>query len=110
MSFQPDFILEFAHYLGEYYSQKGLKIFIFLQIVMLLQWKEKPKIYRSNLLGAKRGFKNKSWILPFNDEIKVFSIILFSVIFGQDNISVLIDDKSIDDKKNQSFNIYNSEY
>ena len=46
-------------------------------------------------------------------KLKVFSIILlFSVsVFGQDNIkfNVLIDDKSIDDKKNQSFNIYNSE-
>ena len=46
-------------------------------------------------------------------KLKVFSIILlFSIsVFGQDNIkfNVLIDDKSIDDKKNQSFNIYNSE-
>ena len=46
-------------------------------------------------------------------KLKVFSIILlFSVsVFGQDNMkfNVLIDDKSIDYKKNQSFNIYNSE-
>ena len=46
-------------------------------------------------------------------KLKVFSIILlFSVsVFGQDNMKfiVLIDDKSIDYKKNQSFNIYNSE-
>ena len=46
-------------------------------------------------------------------KLKVFSIIsLFSIIvFGQDSIkfNVLIDDKSIDDKENQSFNIYNSE-
>ena len=45
-------------------------------------------------------------------KLKVFSIILlFSVsVFGQDNMkfNVLIDDKSIDYKKNQSFNIYNS--
>ena len=25
MSFQPDFILEFAHYLGDFYKKKGLK-------------------------------------------------------------------------------------
>ena len=46
-------------------------------------------------------------------KLKVFSLILFFSIsvFGQDSIkfNVLIDDKSIDDKKNQSFNIYNSE-
>ena len=41
-------------------------------------------------------------------KLKVFSVILlFSIsVFGQDTIkfNVLIDDKSIDDKKNQSFN------
>ena len=46
-------------------------------------------------------------------KLKVFSVILlFSIsVFGQDTIkfNVLIDDKSIDYKKNQSFNIYNSE-
>ena len=47
-------------------------------------------------------------------KLKVFSLILLSIsVLGQDRIkfNVLIDDKSIsvDDKNNQSFNIYNSE-
>ncbi len=75
MSFQPDFILEFAHHLGEYYSQKGIKnIQVFADSHVALNGRRNQRFIdpKKNLLECERGFKNKSWILPFNDEIKGF--------------------------------------
>ena len=75
MSFQPDFILEFAHYLGEYYSQKGIEnIQVFADSHVALNGRRNQRFIdpKKNLLECERGFKNKSWILPFNDEIKGF--------------------------------------
>ena len=75
MSFQPDFILEFAHYLGEHYSQKGIEnIQVFADSHVALNGRRNQRFIdpNKNLLEYNRGFKNKSWILPFNDEIKGF--------------------------------------
>ena len=75
MSFQPDFILEFAHYLGEHYSQKGIEnIQVFADSHVALNGRRNQRFidHKKNLLKCERGFKNKSWILPFNDEIKGF--------------------------------------
>jgi len=75
MSFQPDFILEFAHHLGEYYSQKGYEnIQVFADSHVALNGRRNQRFIdpNKNLLEFNRGFKNKSWILPFNDEIKGF--------------------------------------
>lgn len=75
MSFQPDFILEFAHYLGEHYSQKGIEnIQVFADSYVALNGRRNQRFIdpNKNLLEFNRGFKNKSWILPFNDEIKGF--------------------------------------
>ena len=75
MSFQPDFILEFAHYLGEQYSQKGIEnIQVFADSHVALNGRRNQRFIdpNKNLLEFNRGFKNKSWILPFNDEIKGF--------------------------------------
>jgi hypothetical protein len=75
MSFQPDFILEFAHYLGEHYSQKGIEnIQVFADSHVALNGRRNQRFIdpNKNLLEFNRGFKNKSWILPFNDEIKGF--------------------------------------
>lgn len=75
MSFQPDFILEFAHHLGSYYQHKGHKnIQVFADSYVALNGRKSqqfidPKI---NLLEYQKGFGNKTWILPFNDEIKGF--------------------------------------
>ena len=75
MSFQPDFILEFAHYLGKHYSQKGIEnIQVFADSHVALNGRRNQRFIdpNKNLLEFNRGFKNKSWILPFNDEIKGF--------------------------------------
>ncbi len=73
MSFQPDFILEFAHYLGDYYASKGHKnIQVFAKSYVALNGRSsKPFIDNTvDLYKEKESFRHKTWILPFNDEIK----------------------------------------
>ena len=67
MSFQPDFILEYAHYLGEYYSQQGLKnIKVFAESYVSLNGRKSQKYIdpKINLLKVEESFKNKTWIMP----------------------------------------------
>ena len=75
MSFQPDFILEYAHYLGNYYSKKGIKnIEVYVDSHVALNGRLSQRIIDPNidLFSKKRSLKHKSWILPLNDEIKGF--------------------------------------
>jgi hypothetical protein len=75
MSFQPDFILEFAHHLGKYYSKKGINnVQVFADSHVALNGRRNQRFVDPNidLLKIEEGFKNKNWILPFNDEIKGF--------------------------------------
>jgi hypothetical protein len=73
MSFQADMILEYAHYLEKYFQQQGHKdIAIFAESYVSLNGRPSqmfidPKI---NLLDQKESFKPKTWIIPFNDDIK----------------------------------------
>jgi len=73
MSFQPDFILEYAHYLGDHFKSQGhqnIQIFVDCYVALngrLSQPYIDPKI---DLYKEKESFKHKNWILPFNDEIK----------------------------------------
>ena len=75
MSFQPDFILEYAHLLGDHFKSQGHKnIQIFVESYVTLngrlnQMLVDPKV---DLYQEKEGFHNKTWILPLNDEIKGF--------------------------------------
>ena len=75
MSFQPDLILEYAHYLGNYYSIKGIKnIEVYVDSHVALNGRLSQRIIDPNvdLFSKKRSYKHKSWILPLNDEIKGF--------------------------------------
>ncbi|NRR90719.1 HTTM domain-containing protein [Winogradskyella undariae] len=73
MSFQPDFILEYAHYLGDHFKSQGhqnIQVFVDCYVALngrLSQPYIDPKI---DLYKEKESFKHKNWILPFNDEIK----------------------------------------
>ncbi len=72
MSFQPDFILEYAHYLCKYYKSAGIKnpeVYVESYVALngrLSQRYIDPKI---NLANKYESFLPKTWILPFNDEI-----------------------------------------
>ena len=73
MSFQPDMILEYAHYLGDIYKNKGFKdVSVYAESYVTLNGRPSqqfvdPKI---DLYKQKRSFKHIKWIIPFTDEIK----------------------------------------
>ena len=72
MSFQPDFILEYAHYLRDYYKKQGVKnpeVYVDSYVALNGRLSQKyidPKI---NLANEYESFQPKTWILPFENEI-----------------------------------------
>ncbi len=75
MSFQPDFILEYAHFLGDYYKNKGYtEPAVYVDSFVTLNGRSSQRYISqyTNLYKEKESFKHKRWILPFNDEIKGF--------------------------------------
>lgn len=73
MSFQPDFILEYAHYLGDHFTAQGYKeVQVFAESYVALNGRlSQPFIDKEvDLYQEKESFKHKHWILPFNDDIK----------------------------------------
>lgn len=75
MATQPDFILEYAHHLANHFESQGhqgVKIYA-ESYVALNGRKSQPYIDPEiDLAREKESLKSKSWILPFNDEIKGF--------------------------------------
>lgn len=75
MSFQPDFILEYAHFLHDYYQKKGMadpevRVSSFVGLNGRLS---RPYIDPNvNLAKQDESFSHKTWILPFNDSISGF--------------------------------------
>ena len=75
MSFQPDFILEYAHFLGNHFKGQGhqnIQVFADSYVGLngrLSQRFIDPKV---NLFIKKESFKHKKWVIPLNDEIKGF--------------------------------------
>jgi len=73
MSTQPDFILEYAHFLGEHFRSQGHNpIEIYVESYVALNGRRSqayinPKV---DLLKQYESFRPKSWILAFKDEIK----------------------------------------
>ena len=75
MSFQPDFILEYAHYLGDYYLNKGYgRVEVYAESYVSLNGRSNKRFVNSevDLYKEKESFKNKKWIIPIDDEIKGF--------------------------------------
>ena len=73
MGSQPDFILEYARYLGEHFTNQGHKnVQVFVESYVALNGRlSQPFIDKSvNLYTEKESFKPKNWILPFKDDIK----------------------------------------
>ena len=72
MSFQPDFIIEYAHFLGNYYKNLGLNdIEIYADSYVALNGRISKRFIdpEVDLLKQKRGFKNKDWIIPLDEKI-----------------------------------------
>jgi hypothetical protein len=73
MSFQPDFILEYAHKLKEHFSAQGHQnIAIYVDSYVALNGRRSTRFIDPDvdLTQEYDSFNNKTWILPFNDEIK----------------------------------------
>lgn len=73
MSFQPDFILEYAHYLGRYFESQGHQnVEVYVDSFVALNGRpSRPFINPEiDLMKERESFKHKNWILPFEDEIK----------------------------------------
>ncbi|MFN2260465.1 MAG: HTTM domain-containing protein [Psychroflexus sp.] len=75
MSTQPDFILEYAHFLGEHFKSQGHQpIEIYVESYVALNGRRSQAYIDPDvdLLKEYESFKSKTWILPFKDEIKGF--------------------------------------
>lgn len=75
VSTQPDMLLQYAHILHDYYEQKGYnKPQIYVDSYVALNGRIGKPIVRSNTNLAEEtdSFWHKTWIIPFNDEIKGF--------------------------------------
>jgi hypothetical protein len=75
MSFQPDFIIEYAHYLGDYFKGQGHKnIQVFADSYVGLNGRSSKRFIdnKVDLYKKNESFKHKKWVLPLNDEIKGF--------------------------------------
>ncbi len=73
MSTQPDFILEYAHFLKDHFEQQGHQdVEVYVESYAAMNGRRsRPYIDPSvNLAAVKKSFKHKDWILPFDDEIK----------------------------------------
>ncbi|MDE0472812.1 MAG: HTTM domain-containing protein [Ekhidna sp.] len=72
MAFQPDFILEYAHFLRDYFSTKGKEVEVYVESYVALNGRRsQPFIDPSvDLTKVKQSFAHKKWILSFKDEIK----------------------------------------
>lgn len=73
MAFQPDFILEYAHFLKEHFEAHGHKqVQVYVDCQVTLNGRLSSTYIDPNVdLGQeKESFKHKNWIAPFKDEIK----------------------------------------
>lgn len=72
MATQPDFILTYAHYLRDHFLAQGKVVEVYVESYVALNGRKSqpyidPKV---DLTKCKESFKHKTWILPFEDEIK----------------------------------------
>jgi hypothetical protein len=67
MSFQPDFILEYAHFLGKHFKNQGYDdIAVYADSYVSLNGRRNQRYIdpEIDLLEIKDSFENKKWILP----------------------------------------------
>jgi len=73
MAFQPDFILEYAHFLKDHFESDGHKnVQVFVDCQVSLNGRLSTEFIDStiDLVKQKESFLHKNWITPFKDEIK----------------------------------------
>ncbi len=73
MATQPDFILQYAHYLKHHFESQGHQnVEVFVESYVALNGRLSSQYIDPEVdLGKqKESFKHKNWIIPFKDEIK----------------------------------------
>jgi hypothetical protein len=73
MSTQPDFIVQYAHYLGTHFASQGHQnIAVHVESYVALNGRLSQQYINPtvNLLEVEDTFKHKDWILGFNDSIQ----------------------------------------
>ena len=73
MAAQADFILQYAHYLGDFYKENGHpNVEVYVENYVTLNGRRSKAFIdpKTNLLTQTESFRHKSWLLPFEDEIK----------------------------------------
>ena len=73
MSFQPDMILEYAHYLGDTFKKRGFNdVSVFADSYVTLNGRPSKKFIdpKVDLYKQKNDLKHKTWIIPIKDDIK----------------------------------------
>jgi len=77
MSYQPDFILEYAHFLGDHFTKQGHKnVGVFATSYVALNGRLSTRFINEkvDLYQQKVSFAHKKWILPFQSRIKIKGI------------------------------------
>ena len=75
MSFQPDFIIQYAHHLHDFYQKQGINNpIVTVESYVALNGRLSQRYIDPtiNLAQEHDTFQHKTWILPFNDTIKGF--------------------------------------
>ena len=73
MSIQPDFILEYAHHLEKHYQKEGIEDpEVYVESYVALNGRGSQPYVKSDidLTEIKQSFKHRTWLYPFNYEIK----------------------------------------
>ena len=73
MSFQPDFIIQYASFLAEHFRKEGhqnIEVYVDSHVALNGRMSTRYIDPNVNLLTLKDNFKPKKFILPFNDNIK----------------------------------------
>ena len=74
MSFQPDFILEYAHYLGDHFASQGhqnIQVYVDSYVALNGRMSQPYINSRIDLYSLKKSVFHKDWILPFTSDIKI---------------------------------------
>ena len=73
MSFQPDMILEYAHYLGDTFEKRGFNdVSVYADSYVTLNGRPSKRFIdpKVDLYKQKNDLKHKTWIIPIKDDIK----------------------------------------
>lgn len=73
MSFQPDFILEYAHYLEQHYGKQGIddpEIYVDSYVALNGRGSQRYVNPDIDLTTINHTQYRQTWLMPFNDEIK----------------------------------------